>query len=266
MDEPFDTKTVLLSALWEGTGQLAAGKTTKGLILFGAGSLFGVLGGVVGTMLKLLTFGRRPIKALPDKLNPLALVWLGIYLYSLYDAYNIAAGTEDEEAELLDYEEYVPEVLLASQTPATQPSSDRNGTGLDQVAAVYEEQRIAHEEYVPEVPLASQAPAATAGASGSSTDLDWAAGVNKEQLMAALGDDEQVRGVYGQYLPSETLFHSLAEADNLIPVQAWQDAQGSTWTGGEQPPSDGAGGYLDSAAGQMPPGDQTEQTESESPG
>src|SRR5579859_4113422 len=109
MDEPLDKRTLLLSALWGGAGQLASGRTERGLILVIASTVFSILGGVLGVKLKLLTGGRRPIRALPATLNPLALVWLGIYLYSLYDAYNIATGADAEDADLLDYEEYTPQ-------------------------------------------------------------------------------------------------------------------------------------------------------------
>ncbi len=301
MDEPFDTRVVLLSALLEGTGQMASGRTTKGLVLFVAGTVFSVLGGVKGTMLKLLTFGRRPIKALPDRLNPLALVWLAIYLYSLYDAYNIASGATEDDADLLDYEEYEPQErefdygggngATAATTPrAATAHTDHGGhaTGTSAPAAqptatgpadsdlassgnnVAEHGKSADQ-------MSGDNPAATGSANGgqgapgpaptrsrgmdlSGAGLDWQAGVTKAQLMDALGDDEQVRGVFGQYLPSDKVFHSADEALTLIPVQAWQSAQGREWTGGDLPTTDEPSGYPDSAAGRMPPGDQSAGT------
>jgi hypothetical protein len=108
MDEPFDRQTLLLSAAQPGLGQLASGRGERGLILLALSLVFGILGGVDGTLLKLVTGGRRPIRALPDRLNPLALIWAGIYAYNLYDAYNIASGLDEEDADLLDYEEYTP--------------------------------------------------------------------------------------------------------------------------------------------------------------
>ena len=75
-----------------------------------------------------------------------------------------------------------------------------------------------------------------------------------------LGDDEQVLGVFGQYLPSDKVFHSADEALTLIPVQAWQSAQGSEWTGGDMPTTGEPSGYPDSAPGRMPPGDQSAGT------
>jgi hypothetical protein len=279
---------------------MASGRTTRGLVLFVAGLVFSVLGGVKGTMLKLLTFGRRPIKALPDRLNPLALVWLAIYLYSLYDAYNIASGATADDADLLDYEEYKPQESEfvyggANGATATTPAAgatagpdpgaqaDNGGApagaaqpgigtaGADQ--ATIGTNVTALGQGADQVRGGNEA--ATGGANGgqgapapapargidlSGAGLDWEAGVTKAQLMDALGDDEQVRGVFGQYLPSDQVFHSADEALTLIPVQAWQSAQGREWTGGDLPTTDEPSGYPDSAAGRMPPGDQSAGT------
>src|SRR4051812_34775365 len=106
MEEPFDRRTVLLSALWPGLGQLASGQTNRGLVLLVLGTLIGTLGGVTGRLLRVLTLGR--LKIPPAKLNGLALVWLGVYLYNLYDAYNVATGAEEDE-DLFEYEEYEPQ-------------------------------------------------------------------------------------------------------------------------------------------------------------
>jgi hypothetical protein len=309
---------VLLSALWEGTGQMASGRTTKGLVLFVAGTVFSVLGGVKGTMLKLLTFGRRPIKALPDRLNPLALVWLAIYLYSLYDAYNIASGATEDDADLLDYEEYEPQESefvygganganaatsavtapagpetamaqaggnAATGNAATGGNAETGGaTGADlantgnNLAALGQDAdqlRRGNDAAIggsgaegdgganggqgAPAPAPARSPAG-GGFDFSGAGLDWEAGVTKAQLMDALGDDEQVLGVFGQYLPSDKVFHSADEALTLIPVQAWQSAQGREWTGGDLPTSDQPTGYPDSAAGRMPPGDQSAGT------
>jgi len=323
MDEPFDTRVVLLSALCEGTGQMASGRTTKGLVLFVAGMVFSVLGGVKGTLFKVLTLGRRPIKALPDRLNPLALVWLAIYLYSLYDAYNIASGATEDDADLLDYEEYAPPESdraygganganaaasavgvpagadhgayadhggapggaaqagagnTASPSGQTNPgtpgaglaNTGHNTTVLDQGADQLPEGKEAAAggsgadgganggQGAP-APAPARAPAAR-GIDLSGAGLDWEAGVTKAQLMDVLGDDEQVLGVFGQYLPSDKVFHSADEALTLIPVQAWQSAQGSEWTGGDMPTTGEPSGYPDSAPGRMPPGDQSAGT------
>jgi hypothetical protein len=43
-------------------------------------------------------------------------------------------------------------------------------------------------------------------------------------------------------------------------VQAWQSAQGREWTGGDMPTTDEPSGYPDTAAGRMPPGDQSAGT------
>ena len=357
MDEPFDRQTVLLSAVQPGLGQLASGHTERGLILIALDLVFGALSGVIGTLLKVLTLGRRPIKALPDRLNPLALIWLAIYLYNLYDAYNIAAGADDDDADLLDYEEYAPgdtaeaysaqagsaapsagnSTAVASAPPATAvapvaaPAAADRPAGDSAPAANAAPSRTSLSDHtngsapvntppavvepaarVDPPPTAAQKPAAApvpsqtgldtaspatdagdrmaaevaalqgmsdSGAVGpgasrdtsttSSTpnraatlnlggsDLDWAVGVSKAQLMAALGDDPQVIGTFGNYLPSDRLFHSIDEALDLIPEQAWQDAQGRTWTGAAIPDGEEPSGYRDSAAGRLPAGDTT---------
>ncbi len=369
MDEPFDRQTVLLSAVQPGLGQLASGHTERGLILIALDLVFGSLSGVIGTLLKVLTFGRRPIKALPDRLNPLALIWLAVYLYNLYDAYNIAAGADDDDADLLDYEEYTPGDTVeaysaqagsadlptsssaAASTPAATaaapatvptmadpPASDSrpernsahsstslsdhtNGSvptntppsGIEQdgsanqtttadqetaVSAVSSQADTDADQATAAQSQADMDTAASATAGGNSvadevaalqamgdgaagpgasrdiaatrlpsqrpaplnldkSELDWAAGVSKAQLMDALGDDPQVIGTFGNYLPSDRLFHSIDEAMDLIPEQAWQDAQGRTWTGADIPDGDEPSGYRDSAAGRLPAGDTT---------
>ena len=302
MEEPFDRQTMVLSAAYEGLGQLASGRTQKGLVLFGAGTILGVLSGVTGTLLRLLTFGR--LRVGPQRLNPLALAWLGVYLYNLYDAYNIASGAEDEE-DLFDYEEYEPQDTPAADGGASTAESGAGttgataagtpavaaGTGASSAGAQPTLAAVSFDGAGEQAPASSAAtaapgsietapgaadaaPAADAAQTAASSappsggalagrrlalggELDWDQGVTKAQLMEALGDDEQVRGVFGQYLPSDRVFKSEDEALNLIPTQAWQSAQGREWTGGELPTAEGPTGYLDSAAGRMPPGDQS---------
>ncbi len=374
MDEPFDRQTVLLSALQPGLGQLASGRTERAIILIALDLVFGALSGVLGVLLKVLTFGRRPIKALPDRLNPLALIWLAIYLYNLYDAYNIAAGADDDDADLLDYEEYTPGdtaeahaaqagstnppagnlappamvpaspnapaatanrpvdgftsttpgtdagavgadkpaddtaakadripsntapvtatqdlsvapgTTAAHSAPATQ-AQDQGGTAADAAAA--SAGRVADEVAALQAiggsgvggpgvsrdvsggnagSAASSPATSKSGGSGAGhapafnfgeTTLDWAAGVSKAQLLTALGDDPQVIGTFGNYLPADRLFHSFDEATDLIPEQAWQDAQGRNWTGADIPDGEEPSGYRESVTGQMPAGDTT---------
>jgi hypothetical protein len=386
MEEPVNKRVLLLSALWSGAGQIAAGRAGRGAILLVVATVLQVFGGVTGTLLKALTGGRRPIKALPEKLNPLALVWLGVYLYNLYDAYNIASGADEADLDLLDYEEYSPEAPAADwaaggasgpsagasapgvapppppASPAAQtgaPSGAANGGGsggasgvptaseaappagdegigdvrFDTTPGPFESMtsgalhasdqssaetttdgssgagpskaRVAEAladiaaadsaavggdvedagtvdlpgpgagemdmagapdgsggagAVAPPTPPIPRPARSAATAAGGDTTLDWAAGVTKARLLEVVGDDEQARNVYGQYLPAERVFHSSDEVDNLIPQQAWQDAQGQTWTGGDLPTTDEPSGYRDSAAGRMPPGDQTTGT------
>src|SRR5436305_1952720 len=92
MDEQFDKRALLLSALLPGLGQLTSGNTSKGLVMIAADLTLSGASGVLALLLRVLTFGRRPIKALPTRLNLLAVGWLAFYLYNLYDAYNLASG------------------------------------------------------------------------------------------------------------------------------------------------------------------------------
>jgi len=443
---------MLLSALWTGLGQLARGQTNRGLALLTVGTLTGTLGGVTGWLLRVLTLGR--VKILPAKLNALALVWLGVYLYNLYDAYNLATGAEDDE-DLFEYEEYEPQAAgdqtasgigdavsraasgardavarLADTAgsavapvvdkakdavaPVVDQAKDAAAPVVDQVkdtaASVADSARDAAAPVVDQVkeaaaPVVDQVkdtatnvadnagdamasavdqakdvaapvvdqmkdtatnvadnagdamasavdqaqdaagsvsdkaqdavasagdqaqdaagsdlanvgnvvadlgqaasqlatggesvgqgraeantgpvgaveppresvtgvpPATTAGAHStaeanrafdfSSLGFPWEEGITKAQLLDLLGDDPQVLGVFGQYLPSDRVFHTEEEVLTLIPVQAWQSAQGRTWTGGDLPNSDQPTGYGDSAAGRLPPGETSADT------
>lgn len=62
--------------------------------------------------------------------------------------------------------------------------------------------------------------------------VDWGRGLERAEVVATVSDDEALRNVLGQYLP-EGVYHNLGEVMNLIPAQAWQDAQGDRWRGGE---------------------------------
>ena len=63
-------------------------------------------------------------------------------------------------------------------------------------------------------------------------DVDWGRGLTKAELVGLVQDDQALHNLLGQYLADQT-FHSQAEALQLIPAQAWQDAQGDAWRGGE---------------------------------
>ena len=332
MDEPFDTRIMLLSAVQAGLGQVAAGRLVKGLVLIVLGASISTLGGVTGRLVRILTFGR--VKALPTRFNGWTVLWAGIWLYNMYDAYTIAAGA-DEDEDLFDYEEYEPPeldlqdalanlaaggtglaaggsgVTVGDDTPAgpTNPEAPGAAThagrgagrpaspqaagpgesarparmGLDlanagnAVAALGQAadqlntggaavgQGTVQANQGPSGPIADQRPnvaggrATTAGPIApaeanrefdfSTLGIQWDKGITKTELLDLLGDDERVQGVFGHYLPSGRTFYAPQEVLTLIPVQAWQAAQGKAWTGGDLPGGDVPTGFGDSAAG-----------------
>src|SRR3954454_9791446 len=64
-------------------------------------------------------------------------------------------------------------------------------------------------------------------------ELDWSGGISKDDVMVHLaGRDEALRTMVNQYVVEET-YQSADAILNLIPVQAWQDAQGDTWRGSD---------------------------------
>lgn len=84
--------------------------------------------------------------------------------------------------------------------------------------------------------------------------LDWGEGLSKPELVLAVEDDEALRNLIGQYV-AEGHYRTPAEVLNLIPEQAWQDAQGDAWHGGET--YDIAGmqsGFLESPVARNHPG------------
>ncbi len=62
--------------------------------------------------------------------------------------------------------------------------------------------------------------------------LDWGEGLSKAELVLVVEDDEALRNLIGQYV-AEGRYRTSAEVLNVIPEQAWQDAQGDAWHGGE---------------------------------
>ncbi len=89
----------------------------------------------------------------------------------------------------------------------------------------------------------------------STLGIQWDKGITKTELLDLLGDDERIQGVFGHYLPTGKTFYAPQEVLTLIPVQAWQAAQGKAWTGGDLPGGDVPTHFGDSAAGRIPPGD-----------
>ncbi len=64
--------------------------------------------------------------------------------------------------------------------------------------------------------------------------IGWDRGVTKAELLDRLRDEDGPRQVINLYLPEGTYF-SPEDVLNVLPAQAWQDAQGMTWRGGEPP-------------------------------
>ena len=67
---------------------------------------------------------------------------------------------------------------------------------------------------------------------GYFTEMTWAGGLTKEDIVAKLtGRDDALLNVVGHYVPEGTYPNGQAVMD-VIPEQAWQDAQGDEWRGG----------------------------------
>jgi hypothetical protein len=62
--------------------------------------------------------------------------------------------------------------------------------------------------------------------------VDWGDGLSKAEVVLAVEDDEALRNLVGQYV-AEGYYRTPAEVLNVIPEQAWQDAQGDAWHGGD---------------------------------
>jgi hypothetical protein len=60
-------------------------------------------------------------------------------------------------------------------------------------------------------------------------ELDWTGGVTKDDVLAHLaGRDDALRTMVNEYV-AEGTYQDVDEVLNVIPVQAWQDAQGDRW-------------------------------------
>ncbi len=62
-------------------------------------------------------------------------------------------------------------------------------------------------------------------------EVDWGTGVGRVDLLERVAYDESLRNVIGQYVPEGVYLNATAVLD-VIPAQAWQDAQGDLWRGG----------------------------------
>jgi hypothetical protein len=64
-------------------------------------------------------------------------------------------------------------------------------------------------------------------------EMTWTAGVSKDDIVAHLADrDDALRTLVEEYL-AEGTYYAVYEVMDLMPAQAWQDAQGDVWRGGE---------------------------------
>jgi hypothetical protein len=66
---------------------------------------------------------------------------------------------------------------------------------------------------------------------GYLAELDWGGGVTKDDIMAHLaGRDDTLRTMLNEYM-AEGMYATLDDVLNIIPSQAWQNAQGLEWRG-----------------------------------
>ena len=66
---------------------------------------------------------------------------------------------------------------------------------------------------------------------GYLNEMNWAGGATKDDVLRHLsGRDETLRTMINEYV-AEGTYGSPADLLNVIPAQAWQDAQGDRWTG-----------------------------------
>jgi hypothetical protein len=75
---------------------------------------------------------------------------------------------------------------------------------------------------------------------GYLSELDWSDGVTKDALLLHLaGRDDALRTMINQYVV-DGVYQTRGEILNVIPAQAWQDAQGDEWRGAPSPYADDA--------------------------
>jgi hypothetical protein len=89
-------------------------------------------------------------------------------------------------------------------------------------------------------------------------EMNWAGGATKDAILSHLaGRDEALRTMVNEYV-AEGTYQGMGEVMTLIPVQAWQDAQGDDWRGPTSlDPDDVDSGFQASPAGQDAGGNAT---------
>ena len=65
---------------------------------------------------------------------------------------------------------------------------------------------------------------------GLMTGLDWSQGVDKSALLREVAGDEALTRIIDDYV-AEGQYADAEQVLTVIPVQAWQDAQGDVWRG-----------------------------------
>lgn len=75
-------------------------------------------------------------------------------------------------------------------------------------------------------------------------EVDWSKGATQAELLVLVQDDEALTNVIGQYV-ADGIYRRPEDVLNVIPNQAWQDAQGDRWQGGLPPDDPAAGSGFD---------------------
>jgi hypothetical protein len=102
---------------------------------------------------------------------------------------------------------------------------------------------------------------------GYLNELNWAGGLTKDDLLVHLaGRDDTLRTMVNEYV-SEGRYGGPGEIVTLIPVQAWQDAQGDEWRGPTTlDPEEVSSGYQDGPVGHANKGSRPTTSTSPAPG
>ena len=66
---------------------------------------------------------------------------------------------------------------------------------------------------------------------GYLSELDWSRGATKDDILRQMaGRDDALRTMVNEYV-AEGTYRGPEDVLNVIPTQAWQDAQGDRWSG-----------------------------------
>ncbi len=86
---------------------------------------------------------------------------------------------------------------------------------------------------------------------GYLSELDWSGGATKDDLLRQMaGRDDALRTMVNEYV-AEGTYGGAEDVLNVIPAQAWQDAQGDRWSGPTTlDPEEVDSGFQESPVGQ----------------